>query len=85
MASDGGVLGYIFNDANGPCVPFVTLGPSLIRCFTGRTGLNLASNPNPFDKDLQVSFTGTSILAEVRCLIWRSHPSIAMLSHFASV
>jgi len=46
LANGGAILGYVFNDVNGP------------------TGLNLASNPNPSDGDLQVSFSGTSLLAE---------------------
>ena len=83
-AGGSGTVGYVFDDASGPCVPFATLGPSpLIRCF--RTGVNLPDDFSQTDADLQVWFTGTSLLAKVRCHMWNSHPPLALLSHFAFV
>jgi hypothetical protein len=69
LASGGAILGYVFNDPNGPCVPFATLGPSFphlshtFNCF--RTGLNIVSDFTPTYSDLLVSFTGSSLLALV--------------------
>ena len=78
LADGGAVLGYVFNDATlGPCVRFTILRPSvLIHCF--RTGLNLVSNPNPTDSDLVVEYTGTSLLAQVRCRILLFRPSTSV-------
>ncbi len=48
---------------------------SLMRCF--RIGLNLDTAHNPAVEDLTVEFSGSSLLAQVRCRIWRFHPSIS--------
>ena len=67
------VVGYVFNGASGPCVPFATLGSSFPQTY------------EPAYPDLQVGFTGTSLLVKVRCHMWSSHLHLALLSHFAFV
>ncbi len=75
--ADGTVLGWVANDpARGPCVRFATLDPlSLILCF--RVGLNRLGDPDQSNSDLLVDFSESSLLAQVRCRIWRFRPSIS--------
>ena len=48
---------------------------SLIRCF--RIGLNPESGHNLAAGDLTVEFSGSSLLAQVRCRIWQFHPLVS--------